>query len=94
MKKNLIIVAVSVLSVFAIESAVYFGYWCHNLHKKYERVERQNRKMRVEIQNYKEIVDSIDNEHHHAYLKTIRGYRELHPLEIKDVYSYRLQKAQ
>lgn len=86
MKKNLVIVLISVLSVFAIESAVYFGYWCNNLHKKYVRVEKQNRKLRVEIENYKEILDSIDNVHHHAYLQTIRGYRELHPQKIEMCY--------
>jgi len=88
MKKNLIIVVVTVLSVFAIESAVYFGYWCNNLHKRYSLVVNQNRKMRNEIRNYEEILDSIDNVHHHDYLTTIRGYKELRGYkEIRPVYS-------
>ena len=91
MKKNLIIIAVTVLSVFAFESAVYFGYWCNNLHKKYVRVRKQNIELRAEIENYKEILDSIDNPHHHAYLQTIGGYQKLHPFRIES--SYRCLQA-
>lgn len=76
MKKNFIVLA-TIVYVCAINSAAFFGYQCNKLHEKCAMIEKQNREMRAKIGNYEEVLDSIDNAHHHGYLKTLRAYQEL-----------------
>lgn len=79
MKKNLIIIAVTIFCVFAIEGAAVLTYTNGKLRNKCTMVMKQNRQLRDEIKSYEEILDSIDNAHHHDYLTTINGYKKLRP---------------
>lgn len=68
--KDLLIAFFVLASVIGLESTMFFVYWCDKNHTSLTKVREENRLLR-------EIVDSIDNPHHHDYLQRLESYRAL-----------------
>lgn len=84
MKKNIIIAVLAIVSAASVESTVFFhnqanklDYQKKVLAKSLSAVRYENDSLRSTIANYQEVVDSIDNPHHHRYLLTLQSYQAL-----------------
>ena len=83
MKKNMIIFVLAALCAITVETSIFFGYQAAKLHAKNERVMRQNRQLREEIENLEDknnelsnVVESFDNPHR-SYLAPLECYSAL-----------------
>lgn len=72
------------LTVMALLVLNIIGFWMSISFDSSNRVFLQNRELKkenflleVENQNLREILDSLDNPHHHEYLTTLRAYNAL-----------------
>ena len=83
MKKNMIIFVLAALCAITVETSIFFGYQAAKLHAKNERVMRQNRQLREEIENLEDknnelsnVVESFNNPQR-SYLVPLECYSAL-----------------
>jgi len=77
MKKNIIIAVLAIIAAAGVESTVFFHNQANKLHKQNIRLAKSLSEVREENKNLHEVVDSIDNPHHHGYLLSLAPYRAL-----------------
>lgn len=84
MKKNVTIAVLAVVAALGIETSIFFGVSCDRNYTKLRHVSmtlsevrEENQRLSRENRNLREVVDSIDNPHHHNYLLTLQPYRAL-----------------
>ena len=77
MKKNILIAVLAIVSAASVESTVFFHLQANKLHKRNIQLGKHLSEVREENKNLREVVDSIDNPHHHDYLLTLESYAAL-----------------
>lgn len=77
MKKNILIAVLAIIAAAGVESTVFFHYWANKLHYQKLILAKSLSEVREENKNLREVVDSIDNPHHHDYLLSLASYRAL-----------------
>lgn len=75
MKKNIIIAVLAIIAAAGVESTVFFHHQANKLYKQNIRLGNYLSEVREENKNLHEVVDSIDNPHHHDYLLSLQAYR-------------------
>lgn len=77
MKKNIIIAVLAFIAAAGVESTIFFAHQANKMHRQNITVAKYLSEVREENRNLREVVDSIDNPHHHDYLLTLQPYRAL-----------------
>lgn len=77
MKKNILIAAFAIIAAAGVESTVFFHNQANKLHYQKLILAKSLSEVREENKNLHEVVDSIDNPHHHDYLLSLAAYRAL-----------------
>lgn len=77
MKKDIIIAVLTIVSVTGIWSTIFFYHHADELHRKRIVLAKKLSEVREENENLHEVVDSIDNPHHHDYLQSLESYQAL-----------------
>lgn len=77
MKKNIIIAVLTIVSAVGVWSTIFFYHHANKLHRQRIYLATQLSEVREENENLHEVVDSIDNPHHHDYLLSLESYRAL-----------------
>lgn len=77
MKKNIIIAMLAVIAAAGVESTLFFHNQANKLNYQKLILAKSLSEVREENKNLHEVVDSIDNPHHHTYLLSLRPYRAL-----------------
>ena len=77
MKKNVIIMVLCIICAATVETSIYFHNQAEKTHKRNISLAKSLSEVREENNNLHEVVDSIDNPHHHDYLLTLQCYRAL-----------------
>lgn len=77
MKKNIIIAVLAIIAAAGVESTIVFHHTSNKLHKRNIQLAKSLSEVREENKNLREVVDSIDNPHHHDYLLSLAPYRAL-----------------
>lgn len=77
MKKNIIIAVLAIIAAAGVESTVFFHHQANKLHDRNIQLAKSLSEVREENKNLHEVVDSIDNPHHHDYLLSLVPYRAL-----------------
>jgi len=75
MKKNILIAVLAIIAVAGVESAVFFHNQANKLHYQKFILAKSLSEVREENKNLREVVDSIDNPHHHDYLLSLQAYQ-------------------
>ena len=77
MKKNVIITLLAVIACIGIETSFFFHRQAEKTHKQNIVLAKYLSQVREENKNLHEVVDSIDNPHHHEYLLSLPCYQAL-----------------
>lgn len=77
MKKNIIIAILAIVSAVGVWSTIFFYHHANKQHQMYNAVLIKSQAVVRENKNLHEVVDSIDNPHHHDYLQSLECYRAL-----------------
>lgn len=77
MKKNIIIAVLAIIAAAGVESVMFFHYTSNKLKNRNIQLAKSLSEVREENKKLHEVVDSIDNPHHHNYLLTLQPYRTL-----------------
>lgn len=77
MKKNIIIAVLTIVSAVGVWSTIFFYHHANKQHRMYNAVCLKSQAVVRENENLREVVDSIDNPHHHDYLLSLECYRAL-----------------
>lgn len=75
MKKNIIIAVLAIIAAAGVESTIVFHHTSNKLHDRNIQLAKSLSEVREENKNLREVVDSIDNPHHHDYLLSLQAYR-------------------
>ena len=77
MNKNVIIFVLAFIAALFVESTIFFYRQSNKLNYQKLILAKSLSEVREENKNLHEVVDSIDNPHHHDYLLSLESYRAL-----------------